>query len=225
MVARLQSTTLGMSDKRRRRAMERRSVVGTAKLHDEMSGSEADSVTRARVTITFLCMLERPQTLAPPLPANAQVIQWRAPKPERYLALQEAVGGEYLWWLRRATPRAELVRILENPQVAVHVLQIDGQDAGYYELDASRWPFINLSYFGLMPNAIGHGLGRAFLRHAVDNAWSGPIRGVTVNTCTADHPRALPLYESVGFRRMKVTQEDWDIPDRLGFKIPDRLRA
>ena len=27
---------------------------------------------------------------------------------------------------------------------------------------------MNLSYFGLMPNAVGKGLGAAFLRHAVD---------------------------------------------------------
>jgi GNAT superfamily N-acetyltransferase len=204
--------------------MERRSVTGTG-VRDGKSIRALDSVTRARVTITFLAMMERPLLPAPAMPPNVRVVHWRSPQPDPYLALQKAVGGDYLWWLRRATPKAELRRILENPQIAVHVLQVDGQDAGYYELDASRWPFVNLSYFGLMRSAIGQRLGRAFLRHAVDNAWSGPIRGITVNTCTADHPRALPLYESTGFRRMRVTQEDWDIPDRLGFTIPERLRA
>jgi GNAT superfamily N-acetyltransferase len=92
-------------------------------------------------------------------------------------------------------------------------------------LDATSWPYINLSYFWLMPHAVGRGLGAAFLQHAIANAWSGPIRGMTVNTCTADHPRALPAYERAGFRRTRVIKEVWSIPHRLGFTIPDHLKV
>ena len=34
------------------------------------------------------------------------------------------------------------------------------------------------------------------------NAWSHPIPRLTVNTCTLDHPRALPLYQRMGFRAL-----------------------
>jgi GNAT superfamily N-acetyltransferase len=71
---------------------------------------------------------------------------------------------------------------------------------------------------------VGKGLGGAFLQHAIDNAWSGPIRGMTVNTCTADHPRALPAYERAGFRRIRSIKEVWSIPRHLGFTIPDHLK-
>ena len=57
----------------------------------------------------------------------------------------------------------------------------------------------NLAYFGLMPEAVGQRLGYFFLYHAVMNAWLRPISKLLVNTCTLDHPRALPLYQRMGF--------------------------
>ena len=48
---------------------------------------------------------------------------------------------------------------------------------------------------------------------------------VTVNTCTADHPRALPGYVRAGFRPVRHVREVWDVPVRLGLKIPDNLLA
>jgi hypothetical protein len=32
------------------------------------------------------------------------------------------------------------------------------------------------------------------------SAWSQPISKLLVNTCTLDHPRALPLYQRMGFK-------------------------
>ena len=84
---------------------------------------------------------------------------------------------------------------------------------------------MNLSYFGLVPHAVGRGFGAWFLRAAVDEAFRGSGRGVTVNTCTADHPRALPTYLRTGFRPVRSVREIWDVPNRLGLVIPDRLRV
>ena len=66
--------------------------------------------------------------------------------------------------------------ILNDPAVSIHVLYQDGEPAGFYELDRRNKPFTNLGYFGLMPHAIGHGLGHAFLRHAVDDRLGRGIR-------------------------------------------------
>ena len=186
---------------------------------------ETEGVTRVGVTVTFLRMTERQPGPAPLLPDNAQVRRLRLPTNDEYRALQMKVGHPYLWWLRRVMPDAELTAVLRNPQIAIHVLYLDGEEAGFYELDATNWPYINLNYFGLMPHAIGRGLGSAFLQHAIANAWSGPIRGMTVNTCTADHPRALPAYERAGFRRTRAIKEVWSIPDHLGFNIPQHLKV
>ena len=64
----------------------------------------------------------------------------------------------------------------------------------------------------------------ASLRAAIDAAWGMGARGVTVNTCTADHPRALPSYLRAGFRPVRAVREIWDVPTRLGLVIPDHLR-
>jgi hypothetical protein len=51
-----------------------------------------------------------------------------------------------------------------------------------------------------MPDLIGKRLGYFFLYHTCLNAWLEPISRLTINTCTLDHPRALPLYQRLGFR-------------------------
>ena len=50
-----------------------------------------------------------------------------------------------------------------------------------------------------MPEALGRGLGHFFLQQSVSICWSHPIQKILVNTCTLDHPRALPLYQRLGF--------------------------
>ena len=101
-----------------------------------------------------------------------------------------------------------------------------GEPAGFYELDRRNRPVVNLSYFGLLPHAIGRGMSRALLRHAVEAAWAGGgTRAMTVNTCTADHPRALPNYIAAGFRPVRAVREVWQVPARLGLPIPERLKA
>ena len=71
----------------------------------------------------------------------------------------------------------------------------------------------------------GSGLGSLFLRHAVDEAWRNGARGLTVNTCTADSPRALPTYLRAGFRDVRQVRETWNVPVRLGLKIPPGLQV
>ncbi len=183
-----------------------------------------EAVIRVGVTVTFLRMEARPFAMAPDLPDNAEVVQERQCSVERYRFLYNTVGNDYVWWLRRILPDNQLAALLRDPRVAIHVLHVDGEPAGFYELDRSGWPAVNLSYFGLLPTAIGHGMGFAFLRHAVDTAWAMRPRMVSVNTCSADHPRALPTYLRAGFRPVRQVWEEWNVPSRLGLPIPPALR-
>ncbi len=193
-----------------------------------MSAAEAAEATiTVAVDVTFLRM-DAPPDDAPvrPLPRGVQVVrvQPRCAVPF-YRFLYNTVGQDYLWWLRRAAPDAEIAAILAHPAVSVHVLYAGGQPAGFYELDRRAPHGINLSYFGLMPFAVGKRLGAPFLRHAVDAAWAEGPRALTVNTCTADHPRALPGYLAAGFRKLRTVREIWPVPVRLGLRVPERLRV
>jgi len=184
----------------------------------------ADTVVPVAVDVTFLRMDRPPADPAPALPPDTRMERLARCTVPFYRYLYNTVGQAYVWWLRRTVPDAELAALLGNPRVSVHVLYRNGEPAGFYELERRGSESVNISYFGLMPHAVGQGMGRAFLRHAVNEAWAERPRMVTVNTCTADHPRALPNYRAVGFEPLRTVREVWRVPVRLGLPIPDRLR-
>ena len=146
-------------------------------------------VTRVGVTVTFLRMEHAPRSPAQGLAPGFQIVRAEAPSVPFYRYLYNTVGADYLWWLRRTTSDEELAALLGDKAVAIYTLYRKGEPGGFFELDARTWPDVNLSYFGLMPNSIGQGIGLPFLRAAVDEVWRRGARGMTVNTCTADHPR------------------------------------
>ncbi len=181
--------------------------------------------TRVAVTVTFLRMDRRPVDPAPPMPRDSGLVRLAQPSVPFYRYLYDTVGAPHLWWLRRALPDSAVAGILGDPLVSIHVLYRGGEPAGFFELDGRARPDVNLSYFGLTPAAVGCGMGGAFLRAAVDEGFAASGRGLTVNTCTADHPRALPTYLRTGFKPIRSVREMWDVPTRLGMRIPDHLRA
>ena len=187
------------------------------------AGAAMRDFTRVGVVVTFLRMDHPPCEPAPAFPAGVEVRRENPCSVATYRQLYDAVGSSYVWWLRRTMPDRQLAALLRDPNVSIHVLLRDGALAGFYELDANSWPLVNLSYFGLMPHAVGQHLGYPFLRHAVDAVWRSGARAMTVNTCTADHPRALPNYLRAGFRPLRQVHEEWDVPNALGLVIPERL--
>ena len=185
--------------------------------------------TRIAVDVTFLRMGRRPTDPLHGLAAGDTVVQVISPTVGFYRYLYNTVGHDYCWWLRRVASDAELAGLLAEPRVTLHVLYRGGEPGGFFELDARHGGEVNISYFGLMPHLVGKGVGQAFLRTAVDEAWSRvlsrPGLGIRVNTCTADHPRALGSYLHARFKPIRTVRELWNIPDHLGLPIPDALRA
>ena len=183
----------------------------------------AEPCVRVGVTVTFLRMDQPPSDPAPAFPHGVHVAELRNCGVAQYRAMYDSVGEAHVWWLRRAMPDSELALHLQHPRVGISLLHADMQPAGFYELDWRGLPSVNISYFGLLPHAIGRGLGRALLRHAIDAAWRVGARTVTVNTCTADHKQALPNYLRAGFVPVREVREEWHVPTRLGLRIPGRL--
>lgn len=151
--------------------------------------------------VTFLEMVAPPgKPVAPP---RSGVVVKERPKiagPE-YLELYDGVGSGYLWTERKLMPAEELQEILDRPGVFVYVLEVDGEVAGYSELDAGKAGEVKLAYFGLFPAFVGRGLGKFFLNWSIARAWSMPgVHRLWVHTCDLDHPSALPVYRACGFR-------------------------
>jgi GNAT superfamily N-acetyltransferase len=185
------------------------------------------ATTRIAVDVTFLRLeADTAGEPAPALPEGDALVRVAHPSVGFYRYLYDTVGHAYCWWLRRMTPDAEIAALMAHPGIAIHVLYRGGEPAGFFELDRRGLRDVNLSYFGLMPHAVGTGAGPALLAGAITLARADSETGVVrVNTCTADHPRAMQTYLRAGFRPVRTVREIWDIPDRLGLPIPDRLRA
>lgn len=152
--------------------------------------------------VTYLEMTERPRAPVPPRPANLNVALVRAEHPpgEYFVYLYTTVGKDFEWtdWLQK--PETEIETFLHKKDVFLFTLLLDGWPGGFFILDASVSGTCDLAYFGLVPQAIGRGLGRWLLATAVETGWDLPgVERMTVNTNTLDHPRALPMYQKAGF--------------------------
>lgn len=152
------------------------------------------------MTVTFLEMHARPAMRPPPQP-RGKVALLRAENPpvHFYRYLYNTIGEQYLWVDRRKLADEALAEIIQSPQVEIYVLYVEGCPAGLAELEFKPEKSAQLAYFGLMPDYVGRRLGYYFVYQAVSIAWSRPIPSLLINTCTLDHPRALPLYQRVGF--------------------------
>ena len=158
-------------------------------------------------------MTERPSYEPVHPPTNLRIALLRAENPSVafYRFLYNSIGEEWTWWERRLLGDSELAAIIQDSRVEIYVLYANGVPAGYFEIDRRQGATVDLSYFGLLPDFVGRGLGSYFLTEAVETAWSSDPERVTVNTNTLDHPRALPLYQRMGFvpiERREVVVDD-----------------
>lgn len=152
------------------------------------------------VTITYLEQTSRP-ILPTPLRPSGKIAIMRAENPpvSFYRYLYRLVGDPHYWMSRRQLGDADLARIVGDPKVYVYVLYVGGVPAGMGEIDMRNELAAELKFFGVAPDYQGKGLGRFFLTHVIDLAWALGPKKLRLETCTLDHPAALPLYQKIGF--------------------------
>lgn len=165
------------------------------------------------VVVTFLEMRAPPSAPPPKPPAlKLAVLKAENISVAYYRFLYAEVGRDWTWYERRGVADADLAVQIQDPQVDVFVLHVGGQPAGYVELDRRRLPDeVEIRFFGLMAGFIGRGLGPWLLDWGVREAWRHAPRRLCVNTCSLDHPKALALYQRIGFAA--VSQERKTIRD------------
>jgi len=176
----------------------------------------ADADGKISTVITYLEMTQPPAGPAPPRPAGVELLQVGQCSVAFYRFLYNTVGQDWLWYERRLSSDAELAALLADPAVSIHVAYRQGAPVGFFELDSRQIGVVDLAYFGLLPDAIGQGIGPWLLRQALDLAWSLAPARVTVNTNSLDHPAALPTYRKAGFLPYREVQHRFDDPRLLG---------
>jgi GNAT superfamily N-acetyltransferase len=112
----------------------------------------------------------------------------------------EHVGAPHEWTDHLGRSAADWQKWAES--VETWVATVDGENAGYYELEVAP-DDVQLAYFGLLPHAQGQGLGGHLLTHALTRALALAPR-VWVHTCTLDGPHALGNYLARGLRPFRT---------------------
>jgi GNAT superfamily N-acetyltransferase len=135
----------------------------------------------------------------------------------RYRDVFRRVGEPWLWFTRLIMSDAALGSIVADPGVRAFAFHARGEDIGILELDFRRAGECELSFFGLVPEAVGQGWGRLLMQEGLRRAWERPIERLWVHTCTLDHPRALGFYMRSGFRPYKRAVEIAEDPRLKGY--------
>lgn len=145
-----------------------------------------------------------------PMPFGARLALMRVeqcPLPF-YRYLYEQVGKPHHWLLRRNVSDADLAAGIHADDCQIEVLYVDGAPGGFLELDLSRKrEEVEIRYFGLVPEAQGRGLAKFFLSAAIFSAWAHEPQKIVIHTNTLDSPRALILYQKLGFRPVGWSEE------------------
>ena len=152
-----------------------------------------------RVWVSYLELVE------PPLPAPAHRGDERIAR-ERldasaYLEIYRGVGASWRWDRRlKLEPRA-LEALLAGDELELYVLRdAAGRALGWCEFDRGAFPVVELTHFGLVPEAQGRGLGPWLLEVSLEAVWRSGARRIWLHTDTWDHPAAVRVYERAGFR-------------------------
>lgn len=166
--------------------------------------------------VTCLEMAEKPPLRPAPEIAGLSLERLGAADTDRFRALFRAVGQDIMWFSRLIMAEDKLAAIIGDPKVQSCALVRDGLDIGLLELDFREEGQCELSFFGLVPAAIGSGAGRWLMNEALQRAWDQPIARLWVHTCTFDHPNALGFYQRSGFRPYQVMVEVHSDPRLTG---------
>jgi GNAT superfamily N-acetyltransferase len=166
-------------------------------------------VTRTHVELPHPSAL-RP---APSPDPRARVERVEGCPPSFFRYLYAEVGRDY-FWLDRVRWTDEQIRArLGDSAVRLHLLTVAGAPAGYFELEKHGDGSVEISYFGLLPEFQGRGLGKFMLTEAAKAAWAFGAARVWLHTCTLDHPGALSNYLARGFRPFKTETYAVSLPD------------
>jgi GNAT superfamily N-acetyltransferase len=168
---------------------------------------------RVAVVRTYLEMTERGELRAAPRPDPGARVEKVSGCPASFFRyLYAEVGRNYHWVDRLGWSDEELRARLSSPAVSLHLLSVAGAPAGYFELERHEDDSVEISYFGLLPEFLGRGLGKYLLSRAAEAAWALGPRRVWLHTCTLDDPAALPNYLGRGFRPYRSETYETELP-------------
>lgn len=172
--------------------------------------------------VTSLEMRSRP-SLRPLPSSDLRLERWPNPTANKYRTLFRRVGEPWLWFSRLTLDDADLLRIIQDPQVRIWaVTDRSGVELGIVELDFREPGECEIAFFGLVPELVGMGYGKWLMAMTLQFAWSEPgMERLWVHTCTLDAPGALNFYIKSGFTPYQRQVETFADPRLIGLIPPN----
>lgn len=163
------------------------------------------------IHVWHLEIKQPPKDPAPPASYLLSRLDTVLPEFARFLYL--TVGAPWCWYMRLGWQYRDWKARLEDKRVEFWVAFKDGAPLGYFELESQPAGSAEICYFGLVPEFIGQGQGKALLHDAIAKAWQLGGKRVWLHTCTLDHPNALSNYLSRGFTVFREEDVVDNVPD------------
>lgn len=166
------------------------------------------------VTVTFLeCnVVPGSDSTRRALPGGIALRHECAPAAAEIAAsMYREVGGPWHWIDRRAWTANDWAGEIHRDGVELWSVRDGDRVIGYFELHVEKGA-VDIRYFGLVPDATGRGIGGPMLTAAMHRAAELGGGHVTVNTCTLDHPSALPNYLARGFHVVRTEVQRRTLP-------------
>ena len=111
------------------------------------------------------------------------------------------VGKKHRWIDRLSWTDEKWINFISNRNLETYIISESEDLIGFFELLYN--PDLNeteISYFGLLEEYIGKGIGGYALSEAIKKSFEKKIKRVWLHTCTLDHPNALKNYIARGMR-------------------------
>ena len=119
--------------------------------------------------VTYLEMLECP---ARARTSSVRLREIKKPDLNWYRGVFRRAGEHWLWWSRLEMTDAHLSAVLNAPTTAFFIAESGGSEVGIAEMDRAEPGQVEIAFFGLYAEALGKGLGRAFIDTLLERAWT-----------------------------------------------------
>ena len=118
------------------------------------------------------------------------------------------VGKKHRWIDRLSWTDEKWMNYISNKNLETYIICESEELVGFFELlHNPELRETEISYFGLLEEYIGKGIGGYALSEAIRKSFEKNIRRVWLHTCTLDHPNALKNYIARGmtvFKKEKI---------------------
>ena len=114
------------------------------------------------------------------------------------------VGKKHRWIDRLSWSDGKWINYISNKNLETYIISESKELAGFFELLYNpELKETEISYFGLLEEYIGKGIGGYALSVAIKKSFEKNIKRVWLHTCTLDHPNALKNYIARGMTVFK----------------------